>query len=86
MHTNTMQSYQEFYGPFSYALQVFVQPLDGGTFAAHGFIRHAIRNPSVTSDLPYEWPFRVEGEGFLSADAALKAGISFARKKVDDLK
>lgn len=75
------ESYQEQYG--WYAIQVFVRPLEDGTFNAHGWIRHAIRNPMVSNDLPFECSFDTYGERHPTEDAALRAGIGFARKKID---
>lgn len=84
MQTQTPESYQEFYG--WYAIQVFVLTLQDGTFDTHGWIRHAIKNPTVVNDLPYEYPFDADGEKHLTADAALMAGIGLAREKIDGLK
>jgi hypothetical protein len=77
----SMESYQEQYG--WYGIQVFVRPLEDGTFNAHGWIRHVIKNPMVLNDLPYECPFDTYGQRHPTEDAALRAGIGFARKKID---
>jgi hypothetical protein len=37
----------------------------------------------VLNDLPFECSFDTYGERHLTEDAALRAGIGFARKKID---
>jgi hypothetical protein len=69
-----------------YAIEVFARPLQDGTFNTHGFIRHAVRNPNLLSDLPHVGPFDIKGANYSTADAALDAGMGFAKKKIDDLK
>jgi hypothetical protein len=84
MQTLIEESCQEFYG--WYAIQVFARQSQDGTFEVHGWIRHAIKNPKVIDDLPYEYPFNIRGEQHQSTDASFQAGLVFARKKIDELK
>lgn len=69
-----------------YAIEVFARCLEDGTFDTHGFIRHLVSNPNLLHDLPHVDPFDIEGANYSTADAALNAGMSFAKKKIDDLK
>ena len=69
-----------------YSIEVFARPLGGETFVAHGCIRHAIKNPLIQDDLPYECGFNADGETHQTVESALTAGISFARKMIDSLK
>jgi hypothetical protein len=84
MQTLIEESCQELYG--WYAIQVFARPLSDAAFEMHGTIRHPVKNPQVQEDLPYEYPFDTRGQKYPSADAALRAGLVFARKKIDALK
>ena len=68
------------------ANQFFSSLLEDGTFNARGFIRHSVRNPNLLGDLPHVDPFDIEGANYSTADAALDAGMGFAKKKIDDLK
>jgi hypothetical protein len=79
------ESRNEFYKGW-YAIEVFARCLEDGTFNTHGFIRHTILNPNVLSDLPHVDPFDIKGSNYSTADAALNAGMSFAKNKIDDLK
>jgi len=79
---NMTESYQEFYGKW-YHVEVFVRALQDGAYNAFGTIRHAIRPPYVKSDLPFECPFDTYGERHSTSDAALRAGIGFARRVID---
>jgi hypothetical protein len=69
-----------------YMIQVFAPPLRDGTFEAHGWIRHAIKNPTVHQDLPYEYPFNMPGEVIKTTDEAISAGVKLAEKTVCALK
>jgi hypothetical protein len=79
------ESRNEFYKGW-YAIEVFARSLEDGTFNTHGFIRHTIRNPNLLNDLPHLDPFDIKGANYSTADAALDAGMGFAKKKIDDLK
>ena len=63
-----------------YEIEVRVR-VDKGYFADRGFIRKA--NPAGTG-LPFESSFE-SGEKHASAEAALKAGAAFARRKIDGM-
>jgi hypothetical protein len=84
-YMRTAESYQESYKQ-RYAIQVFVRSLEDGTFNAHGWIRHAVRNPTLLNDLPFVDKFDTQEENYRTPDAALQAGMSLAKKRIDDLK
>jgi hypothetical protein len=81
----TAESHQESYKQW-YAIQVFVRSLEDGTFDAHGWIRHAVKNPALSNDLPFVDKFDTQENNYPTADAALQAGMSLAKKRIDDLK
>jgi hypothetical protein len=69
-----------------YAIEVFARSLEDGTFNVHGFIRHPVTNPKLQNDLSHVNPFDIKGANYSTEDAALDAGMGFAKKKIDDLK
>ena len=67
----------EFYR--EYSIEVSVRPLKDGTFTSGGFIR---KSNSEFTGLPFETSFETT-ERHPSEDAARRAGIGFAKKKID---
>jgi len=85
METVAGKHQQEFYGKW-YAVEVFANPLPDGGFAMNGYIRHAIKNPTIGNDLPFQYQFGDQSRAYKSADEAVAAGIGFARKQIDALR
>jgi hypothetical protein len=66
-----------------YGIEVFLRDLGDGKFNAYGIIRHVVRPFPPANDLPFTCMFDTDGERHPSKDAAIRAGIGFAKKKID---
>ncbi len=72
------QTYKEGYK--SWTIEVLVRSLEDETFNAYGYFR---KPHSAFTGLPFECSFDTQGEKHPTPLAALRAGIDFAKKKID---
>ncbi len=73
--TRTIESYK------GYEIEAIVVRLTDDIFTAYGYVRST---KMIRIGLPFEKSFKTGGQ-YSTVDAALKAGIRFARATIDDV-